>query len=155
MAGKTGSRRDPELNCFFEVHIEHVKTASFAKCSGLKWETDTFELQEGGLNESVHKLIGQTRMSNIVLTQGFVNDPFMFQWREEVTNSGTQPKDKIARRNGSIVQLASNGNEVARWNFYKAWPVRWEMGEYDAMSGAAQCEILELAVENIDHKGQR
>jgi phage tail-like protein len=154
MPGKTGSRRDPELNCFFEVHIDQVKTASFAKCSGLKWETETFELQEGGLNESVHKLIGQTRTGNIVLTQGFVNDPFMFQWREEITSTGVQQKDKIKRRSGSIVQLAANGTEIARWSFRKAWPVRWEMGEYDAMSGAAQCEILELAVEAIDKSRQ-
>jgi phage tail-like protein len=148
MAGKTGARKDPELNCFFDVHIDNVKGASFTKCSGLKWETETFELQEGGLNESIHKLIGQTRMGNIVLTQGFVNDPFMFGWRDELVNSGE--KNKIKRRSGSIVQLAANGKEVARWNFRKAWPVRWEMGEYDAMSGVAQCEILELAVESVD-----
>ena len=54
MPGKTGARKEPELNCFFDVHIDNVKSASFTKCSGLKWETDTFELQEGGLNESVH-----------------------------------------------------------------------------------------------------
>jgi phage tail-like protein len=147
MAGKTGARRDAELSCFFDVHIDQVKGASFTKCSGLKWETETFELQEGGLNESVHKLIGQTRAGNIILTQGFVNDPFFFGWRDEVVNSGDK---KIARRSGSIVQLAADGKEVARWNFRKAWPVRWEMGEYDALSGVAQCEILELAVESLD-----
>jgi phage tail-like protein len=150
MASKTGGRRDHELNCFFDVHIDQVKSASFTKCSGLKWETDTFELQEGGLNESVHKLIGQTRTANIVLTQGFVNDPFMFDWRKEITNSGSATKDQIKRRSGSIIQLAANGKEVARWNFRRAWPVRWEMGEYDSLAGAAQCEILELAVEAVD-----
>jgi phage tail-like protein len=147
MAGKTGARNDPQLNCFFDVHIDNVKGASFNKCSGIKWETETFELQEGGLNESIHKLIGQTRAGNIVLSQGFVNDPFMFGWRDEVVNSGG---NKIKRRSGSIIQLAANGKEVARWNFRKAWPVRWEMGDYDAMSGIAQCEILELAVESLD-----
>jgi phage tail-like protein len=147
MPGKTGARKDPELNCFFDVHIEHIKGASFTKCSGLKWETETFELQEGGLNESVHKLIGQTRAGNIILTQGFVNDPAFFGWRDEVINSGDK---KIARRSGAIVQLTASGKEVARWNFRKAWPVRWEMGEYDGLSGAAQCEILELAVESVD-----
>ena len=146
-SGKTGTRRDVELACFFDVHIDNVKSATFNKCSGLKWETETFELQEGGLNETVHKLIGQTRAGNIVLIQGFVNDPFFFGWRDEVVNSGDK---KIKRRSGSIIQLAANGEEVARWNFRNAWPVRWEMGEYDSSLSAAQCEILELAVESVD-----
>ena len=54
------------------------------------------------------------------------------------------------RRNGSIVALALDGKtEVGRWNFTKAWPVRWEMTEFDAASGEAACEILELAVHTV------
>ena len=75
MAGKTGARTDPELNCFFRVEIEGIDAASFTKCSGLKTETEIYELQEGGRNDAVLKRVGQTRAGNIVLTQGFVNDP--------------------------------------------------------------------------------
>src|SRR6266849_3468467 len=100
---KTGERRDPEIVSLFHVEIEGIDGAAFSKCSGLKTETEVYELQEGGENSLVRKLIGQSRASNIVLTSRFFN----------------------------------------------AIPVRWEMGEFDSMGSAAQCEILELAVESI------
>jgi len=84
--------------------------------------------------------------SNIVLTKGFVSDPALFKWRDEIAASGT---NKIARRNGSIVALGPDLKEIARWNFQKAWPVRWEMSEFDASTGQALCEMLEIAVERI------
>jgi len=43
-------------------------------------------------------------------------------------------------------------NEVTRWRFFNAIPVRWEMGEFDSMGTAAQCEILER--RRVDKKGK-
>ena len=102
----------------------------------------------GGRRQRGHpQAIGPTKASNIVLTKGFISDPALFKWRDEIQASGTK---KIARRNGSIVALAADGKtEVGRWNFQKAWPVRWEMTEFDAASGEAACEILELAVHAV------
>jgi len=145
MAGST--RKDPHAIGYFRVEIEGIDSGSFRKCSGLKTETEVFEYQEGGDNESTHKLVGQTKTSNIVLTKGFISDPALFKWRDEIQASGT---NKIKRRSGSIVALALDGKtEVGRWNFQKAWPMRWEMTEFDAHSGEAACEILELAVHSV------
>ena len=131
----------------FRVEIDSIDSASFRKCAGLKSESEVFEYQEGGDNETVRKLIGPSKASNLVLTKGYVSDPALFKWRDEIAASGTK---KIARRNGSVVALAHDGKtEVGRWNFQKAWPVRWEMTEFDAASGEAACEILELAVHSV------
>jgi len=140
----TGARRDHELVALFHVEIEGIDGAVFTKCSGLKTETEVYELQEGGENSLVRKLIGQSRASNIVLASGFVNDTALYAWRDQVVNSG----EKV-RKSGSIIQYDSKMNEITRWRFFNAIPIRWEMGEFDAMSSAAQCEILELAVESI------
>jgi phage tail-like protein len=141
------TRKDHHAISFFRVEIDSIESAAFRKCSGLKSESEVFEYQEGGDNETVRKLIGPTKASNIVLTKGFVCDPALFTWRDEIASSGTK---KIARRNGSIVALAADGKtEMARWNFQKAWPIRWEMSEFDASTGQALCEMLELAVEKI------
>ena len=96
--------------------------------------------------ETVRKLIGPSKASNLVLTKGYVSDPALFKWRDEIAASGT---NKIARRNGSIVALGADLKEIARWNFQKAWPVRWEMSEFDASTGQALCEVFELAVERL------
>jgi phage tail-like protein len=143
----SAQRKDHHSIASFRVEIDSIDSGSFRKCSGLKSESEVFEYQEGGDNETVRKLIGPTKASNIVLTKGFVSDPALFKWRDEVASSGTK---KIARRNGSIVALAADGKtEVGRWNFQKAWPTRWEMTEFDASTGSAACEVLELAVEKV------
>ena len=145
MAGAT--RKDHQAIGYFRVELDGIDSGAFRKCSGLKTETEVFEYQEGGDNDATHKLIGPTKASHIVLTKGFVSDPALFKWRDEVQASGAKA---IKRRNGSIVALALDGKtEVGRWNFTKAWPVRWEMTEFDAHSGEAACEILELAVHSL------
>src|SRR6266404_2591555 len=139
-------RKDHAIG-MFRVEIDSIDSGTFRKCAGLKTESEVFEYQEGGDNETVRKLIGPTKAANIVLTKGFVSDPARFKWRDEIASSGTK---KIARRNGSLVALAADGKtEVGRWNFQKAWPVRWEMTEFDANTGQALCAVLELAVEKL------
>jgi len=144
---KTGERKDHHSIASFHVEIDGVEGAAFRKCSGLKTETEIFEYQEGGENEVVHKLVGQTKHGNIVLTQGYTADPAFFKWRDEIHNGNSA---KIARRNGSIIAYAADHKtEVGRWNFEKAWPIRWEMGEFDTSSGQAQVETIELAVHRV------
>ncbi len=144
---QTVNRHDPHIGSFFRIEIDAIDCGTFSRVSGLKTETEIFEYQEGGNNETVLKLIGQSRASNIVLTNGYIVDPALFQWREEIVN---KPGEKIKRRNGSIIALGRDGKtQLARWNFQRAWPVRWEMSDYDAAQGAASCEILELAVERV------
>lgn len=146
MAG-TGKREDHHPTAYFKIEIEGIEAGGFRKCSGVKTETEIFEYQEGGDNETVRKLLGPTKTSNIVLTKGWVNSDALFTWRDEIASSGT---NKINRRNGSIVCLGYDGKtEIKRWNFQKAWPVRWEVSELDASTGGALCEVLEIAVEKI------
>ena len=143
----TGVRKDHQTASMFRVEIDGMESGSFSKCAGLKSESEVFEYQEGGDNESVRKLVGPTKASNIVLTKGFVSDARLFHWRDEIAAGGTK---KIERRNGAVIALAQDGKtELGRWSFTKAWPVRWEMTEFDGSSNQAACEILELAVEKI------
>jgi phage tail-like protein len=145
MAG--AARKDATPIGYFKVEIDQIDSATFRKCSGLKTETEVFEYQEGGDNETTLKLMGPTKANNIVLTKGYVSDPALFAWRDEIASSGTNP---IKRRNVSVVALARDAQtEVARWNCTKVWPVRWEMTDFDSSTGEAACEILELAVEKI------
>jgi phage tail-like protein len=143
---KTGQRKDPHLATTFHVEIDGVDRASFRRCTGLKSETEIFEYQEGGDNEAVQKLVGQTRYGNIILSQGYTSDSALFDWRNEIqTGDGAD----IKRRNGSIVLYDDdNKTEVGRYNFEKAWPVRWEMSDLDS-SGQAAVVTLELAVSRV------
>ena len=143
----TGARKDHATSGFFKVEIEGVEAGGFRKCSGMRTETEVFEYQEGGDNETVRKLLGPTKSSNIVLTKGWINEDALFTWRASIASSGDAA---ITRKSGSIICIAEDGKtELKRWNFQKAWPVRWELGELDSTTSAAFCEMLEIAVEKI------
>ena len=143
----TGQRKDHSTVSYFKVEIEGKEAGGFRKCSGVKTETEIFEYQEGGDNESVRKLLGPTKHSNIILTKGWVNEDVLFGWRDEIASSGT---NKIERKSGSIILIAQDGKtELKRWNFQKAWPVRWELGELESTSSGAFCEMLEIAIEKL------
>ena len=79
-----------------------------------------------------------------------MNDPALLAWYNKLVNV---ENEKVPRMTGSVIQCDQTGEEVTRWKFFNAIPVRWEMGEFDSMSNAAQCEILELAVESIAKGG--
>jgi phage tail-like protein len=138
---------DPEGNMIFALEIENVEVANFLECSGLKSSTEIFEIQEGGLNEYVHKLPGQTRWENIVLRHGVTSDITLQQWREEVT------QDKFsARRAGAIIIKRLNGSEVRRYTFKNAWPVAWEGPAFNANGADLAVEMLEIAHHGIEVK---
>ena len=54
------------------------------------------------------------------------------------------------RRSGSIILLDSNMVEKARWNFFEAWPCRYEAPEFDAAENTISVETLELCVERVE-----
>ena len=140
-------RKDPHVAAFFRIEIDGIDGGSFNKCMGLKSETEIFEYQEGGNNDYVLKLVGQSRANNIILSSGVITDLALYKWRDEIFNGGAA---KIKRRNGSVIVLARDGQtQLARWNFQNAWPVRWELSDLDTSTGVGSCQILELAVERI------
>lgn len=143
----TGARKDPHIIAFFKVEIDGLESGSFRACRGLKTESEIFEYQEGGNNETVYKLVGPTKHPNLVLTQGFISDPGFFKWRDEIHTFGAGKG--IKRRNGAVVALAADGKEIGRWSFEKAWPVRWEMSDWDSTSSQAATETIELACERV------
>jgi phage tail-like protein len=144
-----GRRKNDPIGAFnFRVEIEGVQCGAFRACSGLKVETEIFEYAEGGDNGQTRKLIGATKVGNIILRKGFVNSDALWKWRDEIVNAAGQVK----RRSGSIVLCDDDGSEITRWNFHNAWPVRYEGPELDGKTGEAMVETLELAPERLEKK---
>ena len=139
----TGVRIDPFLNFNFLVEIDGITRAAFHEVSGLDSTVDVIEHREGGDNTTPRKLPGMTKHSNIVLKWGMTDDQELYQWHRDVVNGTVQ------RRNGSIVLLDRRGQEVARWNFFKAWPAKWTGPSLTAEGTDVAIEQLELANEGV------
>jgi phage tail-like protein len=140
----TGARVDPFRNFNFLVEIDGVTQVSFIGCKGLDATTEVIETREGGENTTVKKLPGKTTYADITLTWGMNPSVELWRWRQDVID-GT-----ITRRNGSIVVYdLANKNEVGRWNFFNAWPSKWDGPGFDAKGSDIAIETLVLTIEGI------
>ena len=138
-----GQRVDPYGNFNYSVEIDGIIRGSFHEVSGLESSIDVIEHREGGAISPL-KLPGQTKYGNITLRRGVTDDTDLYRWHLN-SASGT-----IDRRNGSVVLRDRTGAEQARWNFFAAWPLRWEGPALNAEGNDVAIEALELAVERLE-----
>jgi phage tail-like protein len=139
----TGDIIDPYRNFNFLVELEGITRAAFHEASGFDSTIDVIEHREGGENTTLRKLPGMTKYSNITLKWGLTDDRELYDWHRQVV------KGDVRRKNGSIVLLDSQGNEKVRWNFFRAWPTKWDGPDFNAEGNDVAIESLELAHEGI------
>ena len=63
------------------------------------------------------------------------NDP-IWKWFNDIRDKGMKIADRAgSRKNGSIVIFDTSNVEVARWNFFNAWPYKISSDSFSATSG--------------------
>jgi phage tail-like protein len=140
----TGERVDPYRNFNFLVEIQGITVGGFSDCSGFTSTTDPIEYREGGENRYVRKLSGLTKHSNITLKYGLTDSADLVQWYQRVQDG------QIEMHNGSIIVRDLDGSPKVRWNFFNAWPTKWDGPDFTAKGNDVAIETLELAVERIE-----
>ena len=121
--------------------------AFFNECNLPGWETEVIEYREGGENTTVRQLPGMTKYSNIVLKWGMSADMELYDWHRQIVLG------EVVRKDGSIIVLDRQGNEVARWNFVRAWPTKYDIPDFNASGNEVAIETLELAHEGVERVG--
>lgn len=140
-----GDRVDPYRNFNFLVEIDSITQAGFTDCSGFGATTDPIEYREGGMTVTPRKLPGMTKYTNITLKWGLTDSRELYDWHRDIV------KGKIVRKNGSIIVLDIDGlTEKVRWNFFDAWPTKWDGPDFTAKGNDVAIETLELVVERIE-----
>jgi phage tail-like protein len=117
----------------------------FRSVSGMRSEHEVLDVRAGGVNHKTHKLIGAMKWSNIVLKRGFTGSDEFIKWRDEWVSGTARNRATI-----TIEQLAADMRSVVKqWTVSEAWPVKWEISEFDAAKSELTIETLELAHEGI------
>jgi len=148
-ASPTTTRRDPfPVFCFWVtfVQLKDIDKTFFRSVSGLRSEHEVIPVRAGGANEQTFNLMGPIKWSPLVLKQGFSSSMKLLEWREKWISA---PTKKPPRTDGAIIQLDTQMNPVASWEFKNAWPSKWELGDYDASKSELQIETLELVHEGL------
>lgn len=136
-------------NFNFLVEIEDLTGDSlsvvggFSQVTGISSLSDVVEHRVGNAR-TVFKIPGKTRFGNIVLRKGCTSSGDLYEWRRSIENGADD------RRSGSIILLDGGLREKARWNFYDAWPCRYDAPQLDASDNAISIETLELCVERVE-----
>jgi phage tail-like protein len=140
-------RTDPFLVFNFAVEIRGLVVGGFREVSGLQAEAEIEEYREGGVNEFIHKRAGPIRYStNLTLRKGITDSTALWSWYCDVA------RGKVERKNISIVLMDSGGQEQRRWNFQRAYPVKWAGPELKALGSEVAIEAIELAHDGLSPK---
>jgi phage tail-like protein len=114
--------RDPLVGFHYGIEVQGVVNGYFTECSGIGSENELIEhkvVDEKG-RESIQKIPGRLKWQDITLKRGITSNMDIWDWRDQIVEG----KVDDARKNGSIVMFDQAGDEVARWNFENAWPLK-------------------------------
>lgn len=138
----------PPLGFHFKVEIAHIKGEfQFQSVSGLTVDMDTEEIAEGGENRFKHKLPVRTKYPNLVLKRGLLADSELIKWcRDAVENFDIRPADL------TISLLNEEHEPLVTWNVVHAWPVKWNMTDFNAEESKIAIETIELTYHYFNVK---
>ena len=139
--------RDPLVGFHYAIEVQGVVTGYFTECSGIGSEHEIIEhkiVDEKG-RELIQKIPGRLKWENVTFKRGITENMDIWDWRETVV----QGQVDDARRNGSIVMFNQSLEEVARWNFENAWPLKVSGPSMKADSNEFGVEELVLTHEGL------
>ena len=140
----TGQRVDPYTNFRFLVEIDGIVHAGFAECSGFGSNVEVIEYRQGGDPATVQKLPGRVSYPDITLRWGVTDSRTLYDWHRAAVNG------QIERKNGSIILLDDTGGERVRWNFFFAWPSRWDGPDFNARGTEVAIDSLTVSCERVE-----
>jgi phage tail-like protein len=142
-SGALGVRLDPYIAYNFLVEIDGLLVGGFREVRGLESNVEVKEYAEGGVNAYLHKIPGETRYPNLVLSRGLTDLDTLWGWYDDVSHG------IIQRRNATIMLLDGQRLPVMWWDVRGALPVKWTGPTFNAESGG------QVAVESVElvHQG--
>ena len=132
------ARIDPYRSFRFRVTFDQVQHGGFSRVKGLSRETKVDPYREGGVNEYEHKFANITSFGNLTLEHGLTDD-YLWKWHEAVVEG------RIERRTITVALHDAANEEVWRFLFEAAFPVKWSGSDLDAMTGQVLVESVEFA----------
>lgn len=143
---KDRSKIDPLLTYKFHIEIDGILVAGFSEASGLSIQTEYETVKEGGYNNGDYKLPVRTKFTDITLKRGVVETSALWDWFQQVVDG------KFERKNGSIHLMDHVGNNKVSWDFFEAYPIKWDGPSFSASTSAVAVETFVLTHHKLSRK---
>jgi len=137
--------KDPLVSAWFGIEFQGQIAGAFSEMTGMVSESEVVEYKASGPKGQyvIQKVPGRMKWNNITLKRGITDTVDMWKWRKTVEDG----KMDDARKNGSIVMFNQAGQEIARWEFVRAWPSKITGPTANAGNNEVGIEELEITHE--------
>lgn len=129
----------------FVVEVGGKRMGAFTECTMPTLEIETEEIKEGGQNYYSHFLPGARKGGKLTLKRGFGRGHDLLNWYLQVL----QGQVKSATKPVSIILMDQKKKQLGRWDFDRAYPVKWTGPSLKSESIAIAIEELELVVHDL------
>jgi phage tail-like protein len=142
----------PPVGFHFRVDFEGFSSNSsdirFQSVSGINASVPNSEsYQEGGENRFTHRLPQRASFENLVLKRGMLIGSELITWfRDSLENF------KFAPKTITVTLLNHKHDPLEIWQFYKAWPTKWNIDGIDAEKGAIVIETVDFSYQYMERR---
>lgn len=114
--------------------------------SGLEVEHEVETINEGGINGHPHKLPTRVKFPNLVLKRGLLafGSP-MAIWLQSILLNNLA--DFIVPMDLMVSLYDDEGTSVMTWIFFRAYPIKWKMSDFNAQDNKIVTETIEVAYQ--------
>jgi phage tail-like protein len=129
---------------WFELKLtaKQAPIAYFSEISGLAAEIETMTYNEGGRNDSVHKLPTRMKHPNLVLKRGVTTVKDLQEWALDSFMGPERKEITLTMYNQQLEKLRT-------WSFKNAYPVKWTGPTFNVGQAAVATEVLEIVHDGI------
>ena len=141
----------PLVSFYFSVNVSGAGgvDSAFLEASGFSAERQIQEVVEGGENRYVHRLPTQMKHGNLVLKRGFVSRATaLFSWCKSTMESDLGKA--IGPRDIKVSLLDVKDNPMVTWDFFRAWPVKMDVSNFNARESEIAVETLEFSYAYLE-----
>lgn len=140
-------RVDPDVTYTFFVEIDGIRCVKFAEARGLEWKAETVSFYEGGNPSYKVNLVGPGSFTPLTLKKGFfAASSEFFKWFQAIMDGGRRPVDRVTV---SLVILDRAGEEVGRYNFFRAFMSKYTGPGFNATENAIAFEEVEITYDHF------
>lgn len=133
----------PVRNYKFKLEIDGTELG-FAEISGYDAKIKEIQYREGNYTvNTARKLPGLTEYGQITLKRGTDTTLTLFKWINDVSTGNIQTKTV------TLTALGDDGSMAASWKVINAWPVSYNISEFQGTGNEVVMETLVLTHEGM------
>lgn len=132
------------VSFYFSVSFDGGIEMPFQQVSGLSKEQTVEEIAGGGENRFKYRLPAVSISKNLVLKRAVVaKGDDLTKWCKDTIDGGLAKP--IETKTVSVNLLNSQGQVSMKWNFYKAYPIKYSISDLKSQESEVLMDTIELA----------